>query len=369
MKEFNNSIAFILFLIYLVGSIGILVAGFYYPDCPFYTKTEEDDFSANWNLNLTININQNSNYKEENFKNFTYFEKYKQAKLRQNKEDDSNITKELNLGIYINFLTIYLNMYLCVSFFVKENDCPDCDCSKFFENLEEHNKPLFFICFPCYGCYLFSLCCLNGIRKICPYCECCDHCDDCDCDCNCKGSDCKCECREGGEGLAGLVLFLCALIVAAIIIAAALALIAGFFYLIYFLANLCGKNITRYISFIIISIVNIIILILAYSAVDEKENSVYVVLGFSGLIIISNIIAIISNNYCCDSSNTSTEEYKYLPKYRENKVTSTPNDLDYNLEAEANRDPNNQTPSNGDKNPMIEYQTYSSNDNIGKTAY
>ena len=359
MKEFNNSIAFILFLIYLVGSIGILVAGFYYPDCPFYIKTEKDDFSSNLNINLTININQIGNYKEENFKNSTYFDKYKQAKLRQNEEENSNITKELNLGIYINFLTIYLSMYLCVSFFVKENDCPDCDCSKFFENLEEHNKLLFYICFPCYGCYLFSLCCLNSIRKICSYCQCCD---DCDCDCgwddHCEG----CECRGEGEALAGAALFICALLVAVVVI-------AGFFYLIYFLANLCGKNITRYVSIIIISITNIIILILAYSAVDEKENSVYVVLGFSGLIIISNIIAIISNNYCCDSNYSPIKEYKYEPTNRTNKVTPTPKDLDYNLEAEANRDPNNQTPSNGDKNPMIEYQTYSSNDNIGKTAY
>ena len=369
MKEFNNSIAFILFLINLIGSIGILVAGFYYPDCPFYIKKEEDDFSTNSHINLTININQNTNNLEENFKNLSYFEKYKEIKLAKNEEEDSTITKELNLGIYINFLTIYFCMYLCLSFFIKEIDCPECDCSKFFENLED-NKFLFYICFPCYSIYYCCICFSNFCEM---FCECCDDCcKDCKCNCECKGSDCNCQ--GGGEGLAGLGLILCAVLVAIVVIAVAAAIIAGFFYLIFFLTNLCGKNIARYVSFIINAIVNIIVFGLAYSVIDEKENSIYVVLGFSGLIFISNIIGIILNNIYekyswCDSNYMPSKDYKYEPANRENKNTSTPDNLDYNLEAEANRDPNDETPSNSDKSPMIEYQTYSSNDNIGKTVY
>ena len=150
--------------------------------------------------------------------------------------------------------------------------------------------------------------------------------------------------------MAGLALILCAIALAA-------AIIAGFFYLIYFLTKTCGKAVVRYVSFFINTITNIIVFCLAYSVIDEKENSIYVVLGLSGLIFISNIIGIILSNvyenFClCNSFYISYESICE----QTNKIKVTPDNLDYNLEAEANRDLINPPPTNFDQ--MIEYQYF-----------
>ena len=126
MKEINNSIALILFLFNFFGSIGILIAGFYYPDSPFYVKND-DDYSDFKPINYTINIVGNLPTSKENLENLSYFEKYKAAKIAQEEEDSTDVNK-LNLGLYFNFSTIYFCMYICVSFFVDEIDCPECRC-------------------------------------------------------------------------------------------------------------------------------------------------------------------------------------------------------------------------------------------------
>ena len=150
--------------------------------------------------------------------------------------------------------------------------------------------------------------------------------------------------------MAGLALILCAVMVVA-------AVIGGFFYLIYFLTSKCGKILIRYITFIVNTLVNIIIFCLAYSVIDEKEKSIYAVMALSGLIFISNIIGIILSNvyenFClCNSFYISYESICE----QTNKIKVTPDNLDYNLEAEANRDQINPPPTNFDQ--MIEYQYF-----------
>ena len=369
MKQLNNSVVLILLLINLFASSGVIIAACYYPDSPFYVKDDDDDDYLN-PLNITFKENLNENING----NFSYFDNYIIAKynLKESK-DKSKHLYSLNLATYINFLTIYMCFYLICSFFVGDEDCPyctgnycDCDCSCNINlcnsslgscNIDcscekcQRNKYFVIACLPCFICfYCCDACCRTCIKCTS---ECCIDCGKCcqDC-CNCSGGECKSSGGQGDEGMAGLALILCAIALAA-------AIIAGFFYLIYFLTKTCGKAIVRYVSFFINTITNIIVFCLAYSVIDEKENSIYVVLGLSGLIFISNIIGIILSNiyerfYWCDSfSIKPTKEKKF------NQGTTPKSDfLEYNLEAEANRDPDDPTPSKEMQAAMIESQTY-----------
>lgn len=350
MKELNNSIVLILLLINLFASSGIIIAALYYPDSPFYIKDDSDEDNYNPFQNKSaINIKLNINIIEGNF---TYFENYKnvQYNLKESK-DKSKHLYSLNLATYINFLTLYMCFYLIVSLFVPEFDCPDCHCDGDSDCECKCNCNLFCCpnlcnyecscqkcvkskCFvysflPCFICfYCCNACCFNCIKC----------CGECYVDCGKCCIDCCRECGKsggggsgsgGGEGMAGLALILCAIALVA-------AIIYGFFYLIYFLTKACGKAVVRYISIFINTLANIIIFCLAYSVIDEEEESIYIILGLSGLIFISNIIGIILSNIYerfswCDS-------FSYKPPKTDSTKTPTSDLLEYNLEKEANRD-------------------------------
>ena len=376
MKELNNSLTLILLLINLFASVGIIVAALYYPESPFYVKNEDEvDKYKPLNISLTINLDKKI---PKAAKNFTYFDNYKEAhyNLKESNSEDSNSSK-LNYATYINFITIYMCFYLICSFFIEEVDCPYCQdncccnckcnlnlyCYNFECSCEKlkQNKCFVYSFLPCFACYYCCESCSRSCIKCCG--ECCHDCGKCCDDCCKSGGSCSSSGSGGGggEGMAGLCLILCAVVLVA-------AAIYGFFYLIYFLSKKCGKAIIRYISFFVNTLINIIIFGLAYSVIDEKEKSIYAILALSGVIFISNIIgAILSNIYekysWCDSNFVSLEDIKSC---QTNIKNPTSDFLDYNLEVEANRDLNNPTSSKDEKTPMIEYQTYSSDDNALK---
>ena len=72
-----------------------------------------------------------------------------------------------------------------------------------------------------------------------------------------------------------------------------LVVIIGFIYGTYFMTKKCGKLISRIITLGMISFNSILICILCFLCIKEKELIIYIILGISGTIILSNIIRII----------------------------------------------------------------------------
>lgn len=168
-------------------------------------------------------------------------------------------------------------MYLVVSFFIGKVDCPEC-------------------------CHCGNTC----------------NCDDCCKECKCNSDNIKCD-GLNCENPLGLCILIIILIVALFLLILAVAIIVGFFYLIYFLTKSCGKELTRFISYTIISLTNFVILILACITVsNEKEIAIFIIIGFSGILFISDFLLVL---LCF--------------KKKELKQTIMTDNLDYNLEKES----------------------------------
>ena len=175
-----------------------------------------------------------------------------------------------------------------------------------------------FFMYGCYGCIDYCLACncncsnstCNSQDCNCGECNNCDcrgcdcKCDDCDCDCDCKCNDCKCN-GDAGQGLAGLALILCAILIALAVIAGALALIG---FTIYFLTKGVGKKYSRRIALFAIAFFELLIgLYCANLYLDDTEvNKDYIiVIGIAGVICFLDILGIILPNCfdCCNLDN------------------------------------------------------------------
>jgi hypothetical protein len=64
----------------------------------------------------------------------------------------------------------------------------------------------------------------------------------------------------------------------------------------YKLTEKCGKHLSRYIVLIIISLNNLGICILCYLLLNEKELIVYIIIGVSGAITLSNALSMLITN-------------------------------------------------------------------------
>ena len=131
-----------------------------------------------------------------------------------------------------------------------------------------------------------------------------------------------------GEGLVGLALILLAILI-----------IIGFFYLMYYLTKICRKNISRHISLIINSIINLTIFFLVFP--EEQELGIFITLSISAFIFLSNIIPIIfgliiylkcfgNDNNSGKINPQSSSDFKSNKKFEEyNKKDITPDDKNY----------------------------------------
>ena len=324
VKEINNSVALILLLINLFASIGIIISSLYYPDSPFYIKDDDnDDYFNTSNIILKINLNKNFSKIEENLQNYSFYNNFEEEQYDLKNTTSSDSSDDLNYATYINFITLYMCIFIIFSFFIEENDCPICNCEYDFRILCFHcecncetckrNSCFVYCCLPCFICYYCGNSCKVSTGRCCYECQ--GECGIC-WDENCNIRNCHARTNEEELGLCFLYIlyFFFIVIVGSFVV---------FFYLFYYLPKKWGKTSIRYVSFFINFVVNIIVFYLAYSVIDEKENSIYVILGLSGLIFISNLIGIILTNIYekytwCDSN--------YIPP---DKRPKSPNDFDY----------------------------------------
>jgi hypothetical protein len=265
MSNINSIFAFIVSMISFLGSIAIFVLSFYYPKSIFYyhknknlsykiSNYNNNQFhSANNTLNISLKENINFNNKIKDFHASFLLNKYENKfenpeevkKLRNLDSEDLNY---FNISIYINFFTFYLCFCLFISFFIEENEC-GCNCG-----------------------------------------------DD---PCNFKCEDlCKEESDKSNDACG-----ICLMGVLKILVLLVLIIILGIFYITYILIKMCGKHLSRYITFGIISFNNIIICIFCFVFIKEKELIIYIIIGISGLIVLSNILWIILNRFCKENES------------------------------------------------------------------
>ncbi len=261
MSNINCIFFLVVALISFLGSITIFILSFYYPKSIFYQNKNKKNLSYNiskyannlfhsenneMNMSRKENINFNNKIKDFHVsfllnKNENRLENPEEVKKLRNLDTDG--PNYFNIAIYINFFTFYLCFCLFISFFIEENEC-GCSCC---------DDPCKFTC-----------------EDLCK--------DESD-----KSND------ACGNCLMGVIKFLVLLV---------LIIILGFIYVTYFLTKMCGKYASRYITLGIISCNNIIICIFCFLIIKEKEPIIYITIGISGLIVLSNILWILLNRLC-----------------------------------------------------------------------
>ena len=82
-------------------------------------------------------------------------------------------------------------------------------------------------------------------------------------------------------------------------------IIYGFCYGTYKLTEQCGKHISRYIVLLIISFINLGICIICCLLIKENELIIYIIIGVSGTITLSNVLSmLITNITCCQKKES-----------------------------------------------------------------
>jgi len=95
------------------------------------------------------------------------------------------------------------------------------------------------------------------------------------------------------KGVIGLILLLIAILLVILVI-------LGFCLGTIKLTELCGKHLSRYIVLIIISFINLGICIICCLLIKEDELIIYIIIGISGTITLSNVLSmLITNINCC----------------------------------------------------------------------
>ena len=180
-----------------------------------------------------------------------------------------------NIAIIANFVSFYSCFYLFISFFVEENECETfCECFLFY-----------------LGCQCCKCKCCDECREKCSNCECCK-------DMHCCRNTNACDNMEC-EGIVFLILLVIAIIIV-------ITIIVGIVFGTIFLANLCGKHLSRYIVLIVVSSINLVICIMCCLLIKEEEELVlYIIVGVSGTITLSNVLSMIISNINCCPENES----------------------------------------------------------------
>jgi hypothetical protein len=259
MSNSYNLFSIIVAIINFAGSIAIFVLSFHYPKSIFFhhksnyrlpyniSKYVNNQFhSTNNTLNISLKENINFNNNIKIFYDLFLLNKYENKlenseevkKLRNLSSDDFNY---FNIAIYINFFTFYLCFSLIISLFIGEDGCQSFD------------DPCTFIC-----------------EDLCK--------DETD-----KSNE------ACGNCIINTIIYLGMLI---------LIIIVGFIFGASIFAKMCGKHASRFITLAIISLNNIVICILSCLIIKEKEPIVYVIIGISGLIVLSNILWMIFTSFC-----------------------------------------------------------------------
>lgn len=299
MAKLKSDLTFLLTIINFFGSIGILVCGFIYPKSIFHCINIEGDVNTknitNWKRQYNFNKLKIITDEDSNINlNKTIFLVEEEINIPQKYEDIINSYRKpqklrellsIDFGLfsnilYINFLTMYLSFILLFSFIEEINEFEKCLSNG------------------CYWDQYFKVCCccacgISCCTRCTSFCkksrDCFEKCVLCQCGCCSGGKDCKCDCKGGKDGA---VLYLC-------IILLALLIIIGFFYSLFFFLKICGKHISRIVSLIINSIVNLSIVIICLFLLEEKKITIYIIISISGFIFISNILALLFVN-CCE---------------------------------------------------------------------
>ena len=220
-----------------------------------------------------------------------------------------NILNYFNIAIFINFLSFYLSFYLFISFCVEKNECGTIG-----------SYCIYCLCCQCYKCSHNN-----------DYDDCyCYYCYYCNCQCE-RISDCEC------ESVDGLIVF---------IIVLPVLIIIGIIYGTLFLAVICGKNLSRYIVFTIISFISLAILILCFLQIKNKELLLYIIMGVSGTIILLNILWMIFNNICQKKESQILLPIFADSKKEEGKSTTQGDNTTYCPETPYYEKNNNETPIN-----------------------
>ena len=98
------------------------------------------------------------------------------------------------------------------------------------------------------------------------------------------------------------VLVLLLLTIAIILV---ILIIYGFCYGTYKLTEQCGKHLSRYIVLLIISFINLGICIICCLLIKENELIIYIIIGVSGTITLSNVLSmLITNITCCQKKES-----------------------------------------------------------------
>ena len=284
MSNINSIFAFIVSMISFLGSIAIFVLSFYYPKSIFYHNKNKNSLSyntskyvnnyfhsANNTLNMHLKDNFNFNNNAKDFHVLFLLNKYENElenpkevkKLRNLDSDDPNY---FNIAIYINFFSFYLCFSLFISFFIDENEGGRSCC----------DDPCKFIC-----------------EDLCK--------DESD-----KSND------ACGNCIMGVITYL---------VITVLIIIVGFIFGTFFLTKMCGKHAARYITLGIISCNNIVICIFCFLIIKEKEPIIYIIIGISGLIVLSNFLWIILNRFLCKENKSQI----YMSMNEKDKLDN-PND-------------------------------------------
>ena len=295
MNNLNSSNVFFLTMISFLGCIAIFALSFYYPHSIFYIRNKKTQFydknfsdyikSSFHSTNNTLNISvmENSIYTDiKGFHSLSFLNKYEnETEVQKEEKKLSNLSlfnsNYFNIAIIANFFSFYLCFFLIISFFIEINECET-------------------FC----GCFLFYLCCQ------CCRCSCCDECcnecyDDCrKCEC-CNEKNCCRDSNGRNMDIKGVLVLL--LLTIAIILV--ILIIYGFCYGTYKLTEQCGKHLSRYIVLLIISFINLGICIICCLLIKENELIIYIIIGVSGTITLSNVLSmLITNITCCQKKES-----------------------------------------------------------------
>lgn len=136
----------------------------------------------------------------------------------------------------------------------------------------------------CSFCLTKNECCNRQEREEACF-ECCFWCCVCD-DCECTGT-CNCDCRGDGNG-AGIIVLLVIIIV---------------FVAIFFAIRACGKHVARYISIVMLFLVNIGIFV--FCKLSNSQDYYYSIryqipiFVISGILVLSNFLGLLLPNLSC----------------------------------------------------------------------
>ena len=347
----RSDYVFLLTMINFLGSIGILISGFIYPNCMFHfidvdSSPETSSYYSKENK-LKLLTDLDNKYQSTNVLNSSIFsEEEKINKLKKLNINITNSYKEkpklrklstdislFDIAIFANFLTLYCSFVLMISFCIEKDECSECMNNRCYL---DYYCSCCGLC-ACTCCATCGLCCnrtaectINCCEAVC--CCCCS--SDCNCDCKCEGGGNE----GGGEGL----LFLCLILLAVLIV-------IGFFYLMYYITKICGKQLSRNISLIINSIINLTIFFLVLP--EEQELGTYMALSISAFIFLSNIIPIIFGLIiylkCCgcgNDNNLGTINPQTISDFKLNKKVEEYNRKDITPDDKNNQNEEYYTP-------------------------